>query len=55
VLDESGGGLTPDFCYRRANECRALISQTTVSRARVMLEHIAQTWERVAQRLIDKD
>ena len=32
--------------------CRALIPTTEIAPARVMLEHIAATWERIADRIV---
>jgi hypothetical protein len=47
------GGLHPDLCHMRAAECRALIAITDKEPARIMLEHLAVTWERLAQRLME--
>jgi hypothetical protein len=43
--------LDVQLCQERAKECRALLLTTEVRRARVMLEHVAGTWERIAESL----
>ena len=43
--------LDVQLCQERAKECRALRLTTEVPRARVMLEHVAGTWERIAESL----
>jgi hypothetical protein len=55
MVGENGAGLTTDLCRARAEECRALAIQSSSIRARVMLSHIADTWERIAKALVEKD
>jgi DNA-binding GntR family transcriptional regulator len=47
----NGGGLTAVVCQEHADECRALARIADEHAVRVMLEHIAGTWERIAERL----
>jgi hypothetical protein len=42
------GSLTVQLCQQNAEACRELRLHTDQARARVMLEHIAGTWERIA-------
>jgi hypothetical protein len=42
------GSLTVQLCQENADACRVLLLQTNVAPARIMLEHIAGTWERIA-------
>jgi hypothetical protein len=35
----------------KAHECRELATRATQDRHRVMLEHMAETWERIAQEI----
>jgi hypothetical protein len=51
MIKSSGNGaeLTIQLCDKRAQECRALAVHTDDSRARIMLDHIAGTWERIAE------
>ena len=41
-------GLTADFCRSRAKESLALTERTVSRSQRIMLEHIAETWHRIA-------
>jgi hypothetical protein len=52
---ENGAELTTQLCSQQAKRCRTLASHTNKTRARVMLEHIAGTWERIAQALVEAD
>jgi hypothetical protein len=45
------GSLTVQLCQQNADACRDLLLHTNLARARVMLEHIAGTWERIAASL----
>lgn len=54
-IHSPGAELSPQACAAHAAHCRALIAQTRISRVKVMLEHIALTWERVAERLIEEE
>jgi len=50
------GHLTAGFCEAKAKECLALALHETVSRSeRIMLEHIAETWYRIAEKLPAND
>ena len=40
--------LTAEQCRQQAMECRALAAQTMSTPHRIMLDHIAQTWLRIA-------
>ncbi len=40
--------LSLDDCGTKAKECRVLAQQTDIESHRIMLEHIADTWERIA-------
>jgi hypothetical protein len=40
--------LTANQCDSQARDCRALAEQAMRQPHRVMLEHIADTWERIA-------
>lgn len=48
-------GPTTDFCRARAKECTSLAEQTVPRRHRIMLEHIAETWHRLADNLPAND
>jgi hypothetical protein len=53
---DTSGHLTADLCEDRAKEGLSLAQQQTVSRSqRLMLEHIAQTWYRIANSLPAND
>jgi hypothetical protein len=42
-------------CRVQAAACRSLAEQTMTQAHRVMLEHIASTWERIAQDITEQD
>jgi len=48
-------GITPsttvNLCAEEAEKCRLLAQKATVESVQIMLEHIAGTWERIAERL----
>ena len=44
----TSGQLTADLCRAKAKECLCLAEQTVSRPQRIMLEHIAETWHRVA-------
>ena len=48
-------GPTTDVCRARAEECTSLAEQTVSRRQRIMLEHIAETWHRIAESLPAND
>jgi hypothetical protein len=43
--------LTPHLCSDKALEARVMKDQADSEPAKVMLEHIAETWDRLAKRL----
>jgi hypothetical protein len=51
VAEGDGQELTPQLCIARAAYCRRLIPTTGLERVKNMLEHIALTWERIAERM----
>jgi hypothetical protein len=51
VTQENGKGLTAELCAAPAAYCRQLIPTTDNERVKIMLQHIALTWERIAERL----
>jgi hypothetical protein len=46
--DTAKSGLTEEQCFNKANECRALAREARIESHRIMLGHIAETWERIA-------
>jgi hypothetical protein len=40
--------LTADFCRAKAKECLSLAEQSVSQSQRIMLQHIAETWGRIA-------
>jgi hypothetical protein len=49
---DKSGDLTADVCRTKADDCLNLAQQAAVSRPqRIMLEHIAETWQRIADSL----
>jgi hypothetical protein len=48
TLDPAVKRLSLDECGAKAKECRALAKQAIIEPHRIMLEHIADTWERIA-------
>ena len=52
---DNSGQLTADFCRSRANECLSLAPQGMTKPQRIMLEHIAETWHRIADNLPAND
>jgi hypothetical protein len=43
--------LSPEDSRAKAAECRALARQALRQEHRIMLEHIAETWDRIASEL----
>jgi hypothetical protein len=43
--------LSPEESRAKAAECRALAQQALRQEHRIMLEHIAETWDRLASEL----
>jgi hypothetical protein len=42
----SEGPISSELCLAKARECRRLALEAESDRARIMLRHIAETWER---------
>ena len=42
----SEGPVSPELCLAKAKECRALARDAATDSARIMLSHMAETWER---------
>ena len=51
----NGAPVSQQLSLERAEECRELARRTEIASVRVMLEHIAETWERIAARLTEPD
>jgi hypothetical protein len=51
----SGNGLTADLCQTKARECLQLAQQAVSQPQRIMLEHIAETWYRIADKISAND
>jgi hypothetical protein len=51
----SDNGLTADLCQTKAIECLELAQRATSQPHRIMLEHIAETWYRIADSLPAND
>jgi hypothetical protein len=49
------GHLTADLCRAKAKECLSLAEQTVSGPQHIMLEHIAETWHRIADSLPAND
>jgi hypothetical protein len=47
--------LTADLCQTKARECLVLAQHSMSDRHRIMLEHIAETWYRIADSLSAND
>ena len=52
---EKSGHLTADLCRGKAKDCRDLAQQALAQSQRIMLEHIAETWLRIADSLPAND
>jgi hypothetical protein len=42
-----GNGLTPEECHAKLAECREMALRAENPQHRLMLEHMAGTWERI--------
>ena len=51
----TSGHLTTDLCRAKANECLSLAEQMVSGPQRIMLQHIAETWHRIADSLPAND
>ena len=47
--------VTADLCREKAAEARLLKQHTQGEPPRIMLEHIADTWDRLAKRLTERN
>ena len=47
--------LTAELCEAKAKECLDLAQRTASQSQRIMLEHIAETWYRISDRLPAND
>jgi len=54
-VTEKPAHLTADFCRAKAKECVYLAQQPVSKSHRIMLEHIAETWYRMADSLPAND
>jgi len=53
---EKSGDLTVDVCRTKADDCLHFAQHAAVSRPqRIMLEHIAETWQRIADSMPAND
>jgi len=50
-MEEKSILLTADLCRSKANECLYMAQQVSSQSHRIMLEHIAETWYRIADSL----
>jgi hypothetical protein len=48
TTSEADKRLTPEQCHQRAEKCRRLAKMAEVERHQIMLNHMAETWERLA-------
>ena len=55
VSADESDHLTADFCRAKAVECLHLAEQKVSGPHRIMLEHIAETWHRIADSLPAND
>jgi hypothetical protein len=39
--------LSPEECATKAAECRAMSQRAVLEAHRIMLEHVAETWDRI--------
>jgi len=51
----NGVQFSTQLCQDRAEECRTLARQAEAQEPRVMLQHIAETWDRIAEKLANPD
>lgn len=47
--------LTADLCQGKAKECLHVVQQRVSRSQRIMLEHVAETWYRIADSLPAND
>jgi hypothetical protein len=45
--------LTADECRNKANDCREAAAIATKQEHKIMLQHMAETWERIAADVSD--
>jgi hypothetical protein len=54
-MGTEGSSLSPQRCKQHADECRLLAQEAGVWSVRVMLDHIAGTWDRIAEELANPE
>ena len=54
-VTEKSVDLTADLCRNKAKDCLDLTQQALSQSQRIMLEHIAETWVRIADSLPAND
>ena len=47
MFEMSAIPLSPEECAAKAAECRAMAQRAVLEAHRIMLEHVAETWERI--------
>jgi hypothetical protein len=47
-MSEAATQLSKEECFRKAEECRILAKTAKLESQRIMLVHIAETWERIS-------
>jgi len=55
MAPSESGRLTAGLCRAKAQECVQLSGETLSALQRIMLEHIANTWQRIADSLPAND
>ena len=51
MSENTGERFSKELCAQKAEECRKLAKQAIIESHRVMFEHTAETWERIAKGL----
>jgi hypothetical protein len=49
----NGAPFGPGLCRERADECLRLARETGSQSVRIMLERVANTWDRIAEKLVN--
>jgi hypothetical protein len=55
LMTASNNSLSAKFCRDRAKECLTWAQQAKSQSHRIMLEHIAETWYRIADSFLAND
>jgi hypothetical protein len=55
MLDETPKSLTAEAARKTARDCRTLMALVTDESQRIMIEHIATTWERIAEKIEEEN